>query len=227
MSKQESGVSVSAPARQKQKGCRDKASRSIPLKGGVLRGPGAAQPWGKDGSSPRVSPGWLKMSHFAVRASAGTWGMQSPSSGELRRHLCFGTQRGTSVAGGELLRSAHRRGDTALAGAGCGHPDCPPDCPPHSQIFPSRAPTEHRHSPTEVCSVTCAAGGWAQQGNPHPMVSHGRDGAGIKPAVLSAFSTPFSRAQPGTSQGAAPCTSSGTAEAALGDPGTDGNGAGR
>lgn len=125
------------------------------------------------------------------------------ASGQPRCHLCFGTQRGMNVAEGSCCIAG---GDTALAGRR--HPGCPQ----HSQSLRSSAPTEHSPSPTEVCSVTCAAGGWAQQGDPHPRVSHGRDGAGIKPVVLSAFSTPCSRAQPGTSQGAAPCTSSGTAE---------------
>lgn len=81
--------------------------------------------------------------------------------------------------------------------------------------------------------VTCAAGGWAQKGRPHPMVPHERDGAGIKPSVLSAFSTPFSGAQPGTSQGGTTSgprptsSSSDTAEAAAGDHGTDGREGGR
>lgn len=58
LSKQESRVSISASARQKQKGCRDKAGMSIPLQ----RGLSGAQ------ASSAIGQGWLKPSCESGRA---------------------------------------------------------------------------------------------------------------------------------------------------------------
>lgn len=120
--------------------------------------------------------------------------------------LSFGTQRGMRVAGGAAARCPPGQG-TLSAGrsrlwtprlprrlTSALEPCAPTDPPPLLPADTKRSRNAPLPAVTEVCSVACAIGGWAQRGSPQPRDPHERDGAGIKP------SQPSARPSPGLSQ---------------------------
>lgn len=164
LSKQESRVSVSAPARQKQKGCRDKAGRSTPLQRG-LSGAQASSPLGKDGSSPRASLGWLRMSCFAQLGQRRHLGDAKPLLGaaQVPPLLCFCVclgQRGTSVARGAAALCPPQEGTLSPGRRRLWTPRLPPrltsalePCAPADP--PLSAPSSHRAQPQPVGNAPC------------------------------------------------------------------------
>lgn len=180
-------------------------------------------PW----ASSATGQGWLKPScksgmaqdvlFSTVRVNAGTWEMQSPSSGQPRCTFAlrllwdtardeggWGSCRSLPAPGGHAQPRQEQAVDTPTApsahlraGALRSHRPSPPVLPPAGERSHSLRAMLSSPKKQKVFSVSCAAALSKAVPIPRsPMRGTGQ--------VLPAFSTPFSRAQPGTSQGGPP-----------------------